>query len=628
VARIAHHPTTTNLLLVAQDSVIYRTTNGGTNWNVVLTDPTRTICDVKFASLAPFTNRVMAGTTGPNGKLYLSTDAGLTWTDETGPTIPNLPNDGGRIEVAFGGTGNVLWASVDKDGGELWRSTDGGASWVPRNTTSNYLCSGPNCQGWLDNAIWGSVDPNLVVVGGIDLFRSTDGGATLEKISDWLLYHQGLSAHADQHVILPHPNYNGGTNKTVFVANDGGVQLTTDILGFFPSGIGWSNLANNLGITQFYAGASSPTGGTIMGGAQDNGNLRYRSIDGAQEWLQCLSCTGDGMSVAINPSNPNIIYTATQNLVIAKSTDGGGIYLPATNGCGDCGDENNTRFRSVFTMDPNDPDNLVAGGSTVWRTTNAADQWVAIRTPIGGGAKVSTVAVAPGNSNLIWAGYDNGTIARTSGVSVFTWVTVDDNGASPPPDGGVVMDIAINPDDADEVFVALGGYFNQQVWRTTNNGSTWALRTGAVPIPAVQVNAVAFHPVNTNWVYLGTDLCVFASEDKGATWSVTPRYPGTEGPVNVIVSDLFFQGTNDLVAATFGRGMWRTPAFNTLYVDGAWSGPESGRITAPYNTVLEANSNSGPGTTISIKAGTYNEPALTFDKRGTLIATNGDVRIE
>src|SRR5205823_6505565 len=121
----------------------------------------------------------------------------------------------GRVELAFSRKDSrIVYASVDMNEGEIYRSDDGGKTFAPRTNGSGgqYLSS----QGWYSNTIWAGDpnDENFVIVGGIEVHRSLDGGQTFEQISDWNLFPR--TAHADQHVIVDHPNYNGQTNTTVY----------------------------------------------------------------------------------------------------------------------------------------------------------------------------------------------------------------------------------------------------------------------------------------------------------------------------------------------------------------------------------------------------------------------------
>ena len=146
---------------------------------------------------------------------------------------------------------------------------------------TNYLGD----QGWYGNSIWAGdpKDANLVLVGGINLWRSTDGGDTLIDISTWW---EDRSCHADHHCIVADPKYDGVANSTVYFGNDGGIYKAQNArtVGDDPQPpriAGWIKLDNSFGVTQFYSGAGNPATGMIIGGAQDNGTLTYRPQSGS-----------------------------------------------------------------------------------------------------------------------------------------------------------------------------------------------------------------------------------------------------------------------------------------------------------------------------------------------------------
>jgi len=544
----------------------------------------------------------------------------------------------GRVELAFVPSNPFdMYLSMNVGGGTIYRSAFDGRVWeLVSNTDADYL----GTQGDYDNTIWVAPDnEDLIVVGGIDLWRSTNGGQSFSRISRWQDYHRGSSAHADNHFIVNHPGYDGVTNKTVYFCNDGGIQMTDDVTTVGQNS-GWVNLANNLGITQFYAACASARAEMILGGTQDNSVLRYREIDGAQDWYQAF--TGDGGFCAIDDrdaASPTI-YTETQNLHFLKSGNGGASYVERENGLGDAHDDTKVRFVTPFTMDPNDPATLVVGGTSVWRTTDSAITWGEIRPPLPTAAglnppECNAVAIAPLHSERIWVGYAEqgnvdpttvGRVSRTTNI-VNDWVDVDvDEFGNDLLPNRVVTDIAINPIWIDEVFVTFAGYNADSVWFTPDNGATWQRRTGTPPfdLPAIQVNAVTFHPGNSDWVYVGTDLGVFASEDKGLTWRRTTLYDDNEGPVNTQVVDVVWQG-DVLVAATHGRGMYRVRPFVSVYADAANAGFEDGSFTYPFDTVGEAAAAAGHGTEVVIRGGTYDEPVnVLFNKRGMVRALGGN----
>jgi photosystem II stability/assembly factor-like uncharacterized protein len=559
VSCLVQYPASVNRVLAGTASGLLRTTDGGTSW-IKLLSPSfgEAVRDVEIDPANPL--RIVAGTTTD---AYLSADGGATWSRKTNGLVRGgLPSSPGRCELAIARTNtNIFYLSIALSGGgdQLWVTRDGGATWSLRKSNSTRVNS-------YTSALWVSpTDPNFLAVGGTDwLCRSADGGATFTIVSDWTGYHSGrttpgFSAHGDFHVIVHDPAYDGSTNKIVFVGNDGGIQRASDITSVSMYN-GWTNLANNLGITQFYGGAASPDGKFLVGGTQDLYNVNYYadkpswgSYSGVGGWWNFIY--GDGGFAAIDYLNPAYVYTEAQWLGMDRSTDGGKTYSTARNGLLDAASSSKALFVAPFVMDPNDPQVLVAGGTSIWRTTNRAAQWNSIRSPLGNNAKCSAIDIYKSNSSVIWVGYENGLISYTTdGGSSWT-------NAGAPAGTRFVTDIAINPTPTAyaEVIVTVGGYSSGNVWLSSDNGSTWINRTGQAPdnLPAVQVNSVRYHPLHPNWVYVGTDLGVFASADKGMHWEVMPFSLENAGPANTVVEELFWQGTSHLVAATHGRGMFR-----------------------------------------------------------------------
>ncbi len=215
VNRLAMSPSTGAVLLAATRTGLYRSIDGGATWsNRLATEVT----DVNFDP----TDATKAVASGYGGNAFFSADGGQTWATATG-----LP--GGsfvRVEVEYArSTPTTVYASADVSGGSLYKSVNGGASYaLVFSGSPDYLGS----QGWYDNALW--VDPtnaNTLVVGGIDLWKSTDGGLSFSQISNW--QQAPNSAHADNHFVVEQPGFDGAANRTVFFTNDGGVYKTTNV---------------------------------------------------------------------------------------------------------------------------------------------------------------------------------------------------------------------------------------------------------------------------------------------------------------------------------------------------------------------------------------------------------------
>ncbi len=550
VNRLAIHPTDGQILLAATDTGLFKSSNGGSSWTQVITSGDG-ISDVNFDPTTPA--NVIAS--NRNAGAGFSTDTGTTWTDANFAA----PGVASRIEVAYAPSGlNIVYASVNQNSGEIWRSADGGQNYTRMNTGSNFLGS----QGDYDNIIWvNPQDAAFVIVGGIDLWRSIDSGATLIKISDW---GSSSSIHADHHYILEHPQFNNTSNKNVFFNNDGGIYKTSNVLTVAQES-GWQELNNNLGITQFYGAAGHTASGRIVGGTQDNGDLRYTGH--TETWNEWGG--GDGGFAAIDPTDANYVYGEYVALEIRRSTNGGepsselSIDKP-TSGTqiSDSRDQNKALFIAPFIIDPNNVNSLLGGGLSLWRTANVKEadlnniNWVAIKTATTNSEKISAIAVAPGNSNIIWVGHANetadaGNVYKTINGGT-NWSQVDTNGIGLP--NRYVTRITIDKDNSNIVYVTFGGFSADNVYRTTDGGATWSdiSGAGATGLPDIPVRSLVIHPITTTWIYVGTEMGVFSSESNGTTWTISPQ----DGPTNTPVDELFWMG-NDLLAATHGRGIFK-----------------------------------------------------------------------
>ena len=447
-----------------------------------------------------------------------------------------------------------MYASVDNASGELYRSSDGGRTYALRNNGAEYLSG----QGWYNNAVWAGdpTNPDLVVVGGLDLYRSTNGGTTLAQISEW--WRAPLSAHADNHAIIAHPLYDGITNRTVFFGNDGGIYRNDDVLSATVTG-GWLALNNNYGVTQFYGAAGNVSSGRIVGGTQDNGTLLYRPPPGPNTGPNGYTAMfgGDGGWSAADPTNPNFMYGEYVYLQIHRSVNGGASANYIWNGIADASVRGRALFIAPFILDPADPNRMLAGGRSLWRSQNvraATPSWQEIKTPAPGSPLISAVEArrsvgATGASNVLWVGYTDGRVERaTNGTAGQpAWTRVDENGPARLPDRYVTR-VRIDPSDVNRVFATFAGYQTGNIWRSTDGGTTWT-DIGS-QLPAVSIYDVAINPADPRLVYAATEVGLFASEDGGGSW-----WPTNQGPANVAVQELFWMG-QVLVAVTHGRGMF------------------------------------------------------------------------
>jgi len=566
---------------------LYWSADDGATWNVANAPFAGTYLDVDFDP----TNSLNAIASGGGASIW-SVDGGRNWTAAT-PVLT------GRVEIAYAPSNpSIVYASVNRNNGEVYRSTNGGRTFSAVNTGNSFFNDGGGNQGGYDNIIWvNPQDPSFVIVGGIHLWRSIDSGANFTQISR----NSANSAHPDHHMIVAHPGFNNTTNKAVYFANDGGIYGALDVSTVTQTS-GWTNLNNNLGVTQFY-GAAANSAGVIVGGTQDNGTLRYSGD--AQNWTTMSG--GDGGYSAADPAYNNFFYGEYINLGIVRSTNGGTssdyIYcnpVPTDPNGGACAGTgitdafNGANFIAPFILDPNNSDRMLAGGLSLWRTNdvknvnpaqnNGLPTWAAIKPPVSNGLipptiiPISAITVSPNNPDFAVVGHNNGRI----------YLSLDATGTNPPTTGQCVagnspcwsrIDLPAMPTrfvtrlTIDEtrspnwIYATFGGFSNDNIWVTKDLGASWTdvSGSGSTGLPSVPVRSLVINPVRPNFIYVGTEVGVFASQDAGASWELPQG-----GPANVSVDELFFNAGR-LFAVTYGLGVYKTST--SLYQLAACSAP-------------------------------------------------------
>ncbi len=573
VNRLAVHPAQSQVLLAAvtnnslASGAIYRTADGGASWTRVAG---MKALDIAFEPNNP--SNAVAGL--DDGTLAYSRDAGLTWT-RTAALVPapSGNNSTARAEIAFSrNQPGLVYASVDNNKGEVWRSTDSGVHWQKVSNPQHL-----NKQGDYDNAIWvDPTDPNHLLVAGLDIYESRDGGATFAAVSDWKV---SGSPHADHHALVSPPDF-GPANPMLMNGNDGGVYVASNVYAISNGalGYGWANANNGLAVTQFYGGAGrTAAGGRIVGGSQDNGSLMLSN----GVWHAWNG--GDGGLVAVDPANDQVVYGEYVYAALHRTLDGGAsrsyICSGITEALADeggsfyCGASatKKANFIAPFVLDPTNSNRLLVGAASLWVTDNArgTPTWRSIKAPLGTADDfINAVAVHEGNGNVAWLGYNNGEVYRSvdasSAVPTFTRVGF---GALPT---RRVMRITIDRNNPNRVLVAFTGFVANNVWQTLDGGTTWSSITGNLPY--APVFDVKIHPSVGNWLYAATSVGVYTSEDGGANWSTT-----NEGPANIRVRELFWIDNTTLGAATYGRGMFKATVAAggpSNYQDLWWAGEQ------------------------------------------------------
>jgi photosystem II stability/assembly factor-like uncharacterized protein len=528
-----------------QATVYRRKISNGTDWEPVLSQPGmgRTTLAV-----APSRQNIIyalsaSNVPGPNGlydqalhAVFRSTAGGNagSWNVQVDNTDPSKLNTLLLTNPVTSSYTDCGWASYDP--------------WVP--------------MGWYCNVIKvDPVNPDVVWAAGVDLFRSDNAGRDWGIASYWWAAGQDASfVHADQHAIVFHPDFDGTGNSRMFTASDGGIfstdnpysQTANNINGLCDpsaSRVFFRSYNNNMGITQFYHGTPYPGGERYIAGTQDNGTVIGTDVLGPENWWFVNG--GDGGYTAVDPTSPNLVYAESQRFGFVKSTDGGSTFTDATRGINDDG----FLFITPFTMDLNEPRRLWTGGHRLWRTDNGGSFWYdASRSPIGPG-QISAIEVAPGNSQKVVAGTSEGDVYRSESALSATGSSTWD---STRPRAGFVTSLAFEPGTQDVIYATYAGFGGSHVWRSEDFGESWTAidGSGTSAIPDIPVHSVVIDPDNVRRIYLGTDLGVFTSANRGRTWAVE-----NTGFANAVTEWLAIGDGPDerprLFAFTHGRGAWR-----------------------------------------------------------------------
>jgi PKD repeat protein len=609
ISRLLIHPTNPQILMAFGSSGIWRTTDGGTTW----TQPTGTFTGIKDAEYKPGDpNTVYAAGT----VFKRSTDGGLTWT-----TISTGLTGIGRLAIAVtpANTAYVyVLAAKSSDSGFLGliRSTDSGATFTTRmssNATNNILGwdNGADAggQGWYDLAVAASpTNAEEVFTGGVNVWRSTNGGTSFTLNSHWTGSYSKPYVHADIHDIQFLP----GSGTTLYVCCDGGIFKTTN------SGTGYTDISANLCIAQQYrVGLSASNATLLVTGHQDNGTNKMNGTT----WSQIYG--GDGMEGFIDRTNNTIMYASYVYGEYYRSTNSGGSWTSINSGLpfgGGGGEE----WLCAWHQDPTTATTLYAGGRTaLYKTTNSGTSWTALGTPSGTG-NIIDFAIAPSNNQIIYAlkTGTNGVSKSTNGGTSFTAVSTG------LPTTVAPTCVAISNTDPNVAFVTYSGYgASSKVYKTTNGGTSWTnISTG---LPNIPVNTIVYQNGAANdAVYIGTDVGVYY-KDNTSNW-----IQFNTGLPNVSVRDLeIYYPTSRLRAATFGRGTWDSDLYTAVPAVPVASFTASATTICVGQSVTFTNTSSGLPTSYSWTfaggtpgTSTATNPTITYNTAGTydvtLTATN------
>ena len=592
IRRLLINPSNTQIVMAATNSGIYRTTNGGTSWSVVSGQNTY---DLEFKPGDP--NIVYAS----GNNFRISTNGGATFTQITAG-LPSIGFQRGAIAVTPHDNNYVyLLTSNSSDSGfqGLYRSTVGGTLFAAMSTSANInLLGWSNAgtdvggQGWYDLSLAVSpLNKDEVVVGGVNVWRSLNGGGTWGIYGHWT----GSGApftHADHHEL----EY--ATDGTLFNCNDGTVYRRTSTA--------WQEISGLMNISQIYKiGLSTMTANKWITGHQDNGT----SIWSGATYQAGIG--GDGMDCFIDRTSDNNIFGSTQNGGFRRSTNGGASWAGATTGL-----SGTAPWVTVWKQDPQNATRLYAGRQNMFVSNNLAVGWSSL-TALPATGNITEFAIAPSNNQIIYVLKSNG-IYKTTNAGV-TWTTVT-NGV--PVASASPENICIDPTDPNNAWVVLSGYSaGNKVYVTTNGGSSWT--NYSANLPNIPANCIVYQPGTNDLVYVGMDVGVYYRSNTSAAWTLY-----NTGLPNVPVSDMEITAVNNglLHAATYGRGVWSVSLYAPTGVPNSlFAFPTAYQCVGSTITFSDQSQNSPtswlwsvmPSAGVQITTSTSQNPSITFPAPGT-----------
>ena len=502
-------------------SGVYRSTNDGASWTRTLTAGVS--MDVRFDPA----NALIAYAAINGGGIFKSIDGGVTWTNVLATTASHV-----RLARATGDAA-LLVALTNST---LYRSTDAGTTWATMNKSA---CDG-QCTYNLAVDVH-PTDPARVMVGAIRPYLSTNGGTALSAMT--ATWGGSQTVHQDIHIV----QFSRTTPDRLWIGSDGGLWRSDN------GGAAFVNLNAGLNTIQFYDIALDVrTPDRMYGGAQDNSSAVR---DGNDIW-NLTFVSGDGFMNSSQPGsgadNGRIVFQTSY------PNNGPSIYRSSNFG-------NPSTFSRLATTGTTGTfpwvtpmvstrGMLFVGGQRVYRRANADSTYSVASPDLVDATTTQTIRVLSdpdpaGVSPLrLYAGTSTGRMHRTDDALAATpaWTEITASGSN------AVTDIAHERSNPDVVFTTHSAFTTPRLRRSLDGGLTW-LDVG-VGLPPVPANSVAIDPLDNRRIFVGCDIGVYVSIDRGETFE--PMMLGL--PPGTVVTDLeIAESPLVLFAGTYGSSAWR-----------------------------------------------------------------------
>src|SRR5881398_1411482 len=566
------------------DRGLYRTTDGGKNWGLVLKgsnlstgcstvaiDPNDS--NVMFAALWDFRRKgwtFRSGGDSPNAPsgsgLFRSNDGGNTWNEITAENSKGFPKKPyGRIAVAIAPSNSKrVYAFVESTDSALFVSDDGGSAWGKRDK-SQWMVWRPF---YFANLIVDPKNPDRLFKTGGSMIVSEDAGKSFAAVG---------GMHGDVHCVWIDP-----TNpQTVFSGDDGGMWYS------YNSGSKWWK-GDNLPVSQFYhVSVDDEDPYRVYGGLQDNsswvGDSQYPGGITNQRWENMYN--GDGFWMFPDPADPDFIYAEYQGGEIARvnrNTHEARNIKPRPN----YNEKLRFNWNTPIALSPNEKGTIYIGAQFLFRSRDHGQTWDRISPDLttndpekqkqeeSGGVTVDnsyaemhttiySISESPRGGQTIWVGTDDGNLQVTRDGAK-SWTNVVGNVPNLPKASWVSW-VEASLYDAGTAYATFDrhtfGDMDPHVFKTTDYGKTWTPIVAADSDVRGYAHVIKEDTVKPNLLFLGTEFGLWISPDGGKHWA---QYKGHEFSTVAVRDIVVHPRESDLVIATHGRGIWVVDDITTL----------------------------------------------------------------
>jgi len=593
ISKIIIHPHNSDIIWVASqgplwssggDRGVYKSNDGGKTWVKTLGDEkwvgvTDILIDPRNPNLLYAAtwqrHRTIAGYLGggPGTAIYKSIDGGENWKK----LVKGLPTSNmGKIGLAISPQKpDVIYAAIELDRrtGGVYRSENQGEEWVKMSDA----VAGGTGPHYYQELYASPHNFDELYLADNYMQYSSDGGKTFSRMNE-------SEKHVDNHAVAfrkNDPNY-------ILVGCDGGLYES------FDKTKNWKFI-DNLPLTQFYKIAVDDDYPfyNVYGGTQDNNTQgapsRTDNIHGIRnsDWFILLG--GDGHQPATEPGNPDIVYVQWQrgNLNRHNRITGENIYIKPQPKLGEKTERYN--WDAPILVSPHNPQTIYFASQRLWKSENRGDSWAPISKDLTNnisriGTKffgdqqkwdnpwdlyamsnystITSISESPINQGLIYIGTDDGVIQVTENGGE-SWKKIDIKNINGLPKESYVNDIKADLFNENIVYAVFdnhkNGDFSPYLYKSENKGNTWRKISSSLPENTILWRIVQDH-INSKLLFLGTEFGVYFSNNGGIDWN---KLSG--GIPNISVRDLAIQKReNDLVAGTFGRGIYILDDYSSL----------------------------------------------------------------